>query len=78
LFGLHLALTAQTICGFEPTLEFCVQILDGTELDLVMKTLGGNLFGLEDAEAFYLAVRLDREDDVGLAQCDAGERRLPV
>ena len=71
LAGRCRALFAQIVCGFEPTLEFCVQILDGTELDLVVKTLGGGLFGLEDTGALDRAVGLDREDDVGLAHCDA-------
>src|ERR1700754_1245549 len=72
------ALFAQIICCFEPPLEFCVQILDSTELDLVVKTLGGGLFGLEDTGALDRAVGLDREDDVGLADRNAGERRLAV
>src|SRR5690349_19349401 len=54
------ALFAQIVCCLQPPLEFCVQIFDGTDLDLVVKTLGGCLFGLEDTRAFDRAVRLDR------------------
>lgn len=68
-------LLAEIVCGFEPLLEFCIHILNGTESDLVVKSLGGGLFRLEDAGTLDRAVGLDREDDVGLAYCNAGERR---